>query len=577
MTIMIRVLMFLIVSLMLFSCNGSEVVDRMDGIKAIGNKDPKLATKMLDSVYTDIVDASEYTKMKYELLRVRLNDKNDVIPTSNRMVEVLKDYFNSNGTSREKQEAYFYAGSVYRDLDDTPRAIENFYNSIEAIKESDECDTVLLRNAYSNLFCLFTNVQDDSTALEMADKEYFLSRKINDMTIHSIMHWAESLVDDGQKKRGEKYLDEAFDSIRLEKYAEEDNYIYILLSYYSNLKLKDKANECYALIRRRGLKRNDAFVTYIFGSYYEQQNLPDSAIACYLRIFNEGDNEYAMYDASKKLFHLYSQRGNLAAANRYGAEFIRLSKELDLSKNQKLAATVNNKYKYNLDRKYVQDVEQGRTMYMRATVVVSVSLVLLALLFVIFYILKRNKTLRQQIAVNMKLGEAKEQYKKAIEKLAENMQQLNNVKAELAASTEQLRHSNADIDRYTADLQKAKNELAEKRRQSQTLMQMLHRTEFSVQAEDVVISVKEAARGRRKLEGDDWQQLYAAVDSLYPGFRDILTERLGTFSEQQMQVCYLMRIGLNNPQIKNVSDVPRTTIWRWTKAYGWIYGLPGAQ
>ena len=549
----------------------------MNGIKAIGNKDPKLATKMLDSVYTDIVDASEYTKMKYELLRVRLNDKNDVIPTSNRMVEVLKDYFNSNGTSREKQEAYFYAGSVYRDLDDTPRAIENFYNSIEAIKESDECDTVLLRNAYSNLFCLFTNVQDDSTALEMADKEYSLSRKINDITIHSIMHWAESLVDDGQEERGEKYLDEAFDSIRLEKYADEDNYIYILLSYYSNMKLKDKANECYALIRRRGLKRNDAFVTYIFGSYYEQQNLPDSAIACYLRIFNEGDNEYAMYDASKKLFHLYSQRGNLAAANRYGAEFIRLSKELDLSKNQKLAATVNNKYKYNLDRKYVQDVEQGRTVYMRATVVVSFSLVLLALLFVIFYILKRNKTLRQQIAVDRELGEAKEQYKKALEKLAENTQQLSTVKAELAASTEQLRHSNADIDRYTADLQKAKNELAEKQRQSQTLMQMLHRTEFSVQAEDVVISVKEAARGKRTLEGDDWQRLYSAVDSLYPGFRDILTERLGTFSEQQMQVCYLMRIGLNNPQIKNVSAIPRTTIWRWTKAYGWIYGLPGAQ
>ena len=569
--------MLSIMSLILFSCNGSEVVDRMNGIKAIGNKDPKLATKMLDSVYTDIVDASEYTKMKYELLRVRLNDKNDVIPTSNRMVEVLKDYFNSNGTSREKQEAYFYAGSVYRDLDDTPRAIENFYNSIEAIKESDECDTVLLRNAYSNLFCLFTNVQDDSTALEMADKEYSLSRKINDITIHSIMHWAESLVDDGQEERGEKYLDEAFDSIRLEKYADEDNYIYILLSYYSNMKLKDKANECYALIRRRGLKRNDAFVTYIFGSYYEQQNLPDSAIACYLRIFNEGDNEYAMYDASKKLFHLYSQRGNLAAANRYGAEFIRLSKELDLSKNQKLAATVNNKYKYNLDRKYVQDVEQGRTVYMRATVVVSFSLVLLALLFVIFYILKRNKTLRQQIAVDRELGEAKEQYKKALEKLAENTQQLSTVKAELAASTEQLRHSNADIDRYTADLQKAKNELAEKQRQSQTLMQMLHRTEFSVQAEDVVISVKEAARGKRTLEGDDWQRLYSAVDSLYPGFRDILTERLGTFSEQQMQVCYLMRIGLNNPQIKNVSAIPRTTIWRWTKAYGWIYGLPGAQ
>lgn len=574
---MFRLFFALMSSLILFSCNENKLIGKLDGIKEVGDRNPKLAMRMLDSLCVDISDASEYTKMKYELLRVRLNDKSFIIPTSNKMVEMLAGYFNSNGTSKEKQEAYFYAGSVYRDLDDTPRAIENFYNSIEAIKESDECDTVLLRNAYSNLYYLFTNVQDDSTALEMADKEYSLSRKINDMTIPSIMHWAESLVDDGQKERGEKYLDEAFDSIRLEKYAEEDNYIYILLSYYSNLKLKDKANECYALIRRRGLKRNDAFVTYIFGSYYEQQNLPDSAIACYLRIFNEGKDEYAMYDASKDLFRLYSQRGNLPAANRYGAEFIRLSKELDLSKNQKLAATVNNKYKYNLDRKYVQDVEQGRTVYMRATVAVSVSLVLLALLFVIFYILKRNKTLRQQIAVNMELGEAKEQYKKALEKLAENTQQLSTVKAELAVSTEQLRHSNADIDRYTADLQKAKTELAEKRRQSQTLMQMLHRTEFSVQAEDVVISVKEAARGKRTLEGDDWLQLYSAVDSLYPGFRDILTERIGTFSEQQMQVCYLMRIGLNNPQIKNVSDVPRTTIWRWTKAYGWIYGLPGAQ
>ena len=29
-----------------------------------------------------------------------------------------------------------------------------------------------------------------------------------------------------------------------------------------------------------------------------------------------------------------------------------------------------------------------------------------------------------------------------------------------------------------------------------------------------------------------------------------------------MQMCYLMRIGLTGPQINNVLDISRTTVWR---------------
>ena len=526
---MFRMFLLLIMSLILFSCNGNEAIDRMDEIKSVGDKDPKLAMKMLDSVHTDVVNASEYTRMKYELLKVRLDDKSNIPPTTNRMAEILADYFSRKGTVKEQQEAYFYAGSVYRDLDDTPRAIENFYKSIEAVRGNGQCDTILLRNTYSNLFCLFTNVQDNNTALHMAQKEYSLSCTINDMPINTIMHLASSLMDMNMKKKAEAYLCEALDSIWLEKNVGEDNYIYMLLYDFSNLRLRDKADKCYNLIMSRGLKRNDAFTAYIYGSYYEMPGLTDSAIVCYRRIFEEGKDEYAMYDASKNLFRIYSQKGSLAEANRYGAEFIRLSKRLDLAKNQKLAATVNNKYKYNLDRKYVQKTERERMLYVRATAVVSSLCLLLALGFVIFYIKKNNKVFRQQLAV---------------------ADELSDVKGTCLVLQE---------------------ELAEKTRQNQSLMQMLHRTEISTNAEDEIAIVKEAALGRRKLETDEWQRLYAAVDSLYPEFRDSLIAHLGKFTEQQMQVCYLMCIGLDNPQIKNVSDIPRTTIWRWTKACEWIY------
>jgi len=61
--------------------------------------------------------------------------------------------------------------------------------------------------------------------------------------------------------------------------------------------------------------------------------------------------------------------------------------------------------------------------------------------------------------------------------------------------------------------------------------------------------------------------LYLAIGS------DMLLSRVTALNDQQMQVCYLMRIGMSNPQIRNITDFPRTTIWRWTKTFSWIKEL----
>lgn len=47
-------------------------------------------------------------------------------------------------------------------------------------------------------------------------------------------------------------------------------------------------------------------------------------------------------------------------------------------------------------------------------------------------------------------------------------------------------------------------------------------------------------------------------------------KELDTFTEQQMQVCYLMRIGLSKTQIQNMTNLSRVTIWRWVKKFAWI-------
>ena len=562
-----------IISFLCISCKDNSLLSKMDQIKTVGDENPALALKMLDSIYVDARNASEYTIMKYDLLKIRLEDKSYIPHTSNKVIENLVKYFEDNGTIKDKQEVYYYAGSVYRDLDDTPRGIENFYKSIEAVRDKRECDSIILRNAYSNLYYLFVNVQDYNNALKMAQMEYSISKAINNTTINTMNQITNAYIDLDMNKEGLRYLNETFNLLKDKKYAKEDNFIFLVLYNYSHLKLKDKANECYNLIKKRKLKRMDAFVRNILGNYYMLIGQQDSAIACYESIINEKKNEYAMYDTSKKLFHIYSENGNKDKAIKYGAEFVRMSEKLDLAKNSELAATVNNKYKYHLDQSRMQKMESERTMYLRIALLIGISTVLLTLAFVIFYMRKKNITLRRQLALTDSLNSVKAQMRDIKKNTLLKEQQLASAQSEIAAKEQKMKEISEELQHNEQLLETTQKRLNDKMKQSEQLMQMLHKAELEDSASDVVEAVRKSAEGKKKLSATEWQQLYSAVNSLYPDFKDSLMSRDGNLSEQQMQMCYLMRIGLTGPQINNVVDISRTTVWRWTNANKWIYDI----
>jgi len=98
----------------------------LDIIKRTGDQNPQKALAMLDSLEYEIRESSDYTKAKSDLLRIRLSDKSYIMPTSDIPIRKLIKYFEKEGAAADKQEVYFYAGSVYRDLQDTPRSLEYF-------------------------------------------------------------------------------------------------------------------------------------------------------------------------------------------------------------------------------------------------------------------------------------------------------------------------------------------------------------------------------------------------------------------------------------------------------------------
>lgn len=128
---------------------------KLNQIKEVGDTNPSLAQRMLDSIKWEVRGRSDYVQMKYELLEFRLKDKLYINATSDIGIKRIVTYFDEHGSMSDKREACYYAGCVYRDLHDMPRSLEYYFRAQDIAEKERPCDSVMLRNTYSNLHYLY--------------------------------------------------------------------------------------------------------------------------------------------------------------------------------------------------------------------------------------------------------------------------------------------------------------------------------------------------------------------------------------------------------------------------------------
>ena len=524
---------------LLFSCSDKRALEDYEKIKKIGDEDPSYALAMLDSLEIEIREQSEYVRHKYDLLRIRLNDKAFNTAKSDLMIKELLNYFKDKGSLLEKQEVTYYAGSVYRDLQDAPRSMEYFLKSLEyAQNDGHDCDSLMMRNAYSNLNDLYYKVQNYDAAIKMAQGELEISKQMHKDVILPYLHLGTVYLAQEKRQEAEKAFDAVLDEIIRSKDTSKHQYeLLYLLNDYSYMDLLPKARKCFSMIITDPLEEFSDFPCMAFAQYYDLCGKTDSAIVYCNLVLEKGTDIYNQYDATRLLHRIYNRQGDMKNANRYAAVYLALSDSLDFGKRQELAATVNNQFQYHLDQKKEQSLKDERERYKNTLIIVSLAAILLASFA---YLYKELRT--------------------SLEKTTD---ELSNVNSEL-------QRVNAELSEYEETLKEREQQLSEKMEQNKTVIKLLHQSELEVEAEDVIYAIRQSSTGKKNMTSADWKQFYHAVDELYPSFRDRLLKKLGNFTEQQMQVCYLMRIGLSKSQIQNMTNLSRVTIWRWVKKYDWV-------
>jgi len=560
------------------ACSKQNILDELEHIKFIGNDNPQKALAMLDSLEFDIRESNDYIRSKYDLLRIRLNDKADYHPNSDIVIKRLVEYFEKEGSLSEKQEVYFYAGSVYRDLQDTPRALEYFFKSLDFSNNNKDCDSIMLRNTYSNLHYLQYRVQNYNDAVYMAEKELTVSKQLNTDCVLPYLHLGTSYLALDSSLQAKAAFDLAYEQIENSKdISLHQNSLIYLLCDYSELGVIQKAKECFSLIEGNPLTDFSAFSCIAFAQYYEFSNENDSAIIYCKRILDDGEDIYNMYDATKLLYRIYKKGGDMKSASLYADIYMKLSDSLDFGKRQELAATVNNEYQYHLDHKKEQRLKDEKEKYKNLLYIVFlVSLLLIGLIYIL-YANRRTRHLQEIVKLSSELHRISDDGKQLREDIAEKEQELVQSKKSLAESSEELTNVkrellrvNAELLEYDEALKAKEQQLAERMNQNKTFIKLLHQSELEGKAEDVIYAIRQSSSGKKNMKSADWKQLYQAVDELYPLFKDRLLKELGNFTEQQMQVCYLIRIGLSKPQIQSMTNLSRVTVWRWVKKFDWI-------
>lgn len=99
---------------------------------SLANENADGALTILSGLESDMAEEPEATQMYYQLLCIKASDKAYITHTSDSLILPVLNFFEKVEDQSLLGEVYYYAGRVYRDLGNIPRALDYFHKSLEA-------------------------------------------------------------------------------------------------------------------------------------------------------------------------------------------------------------------------------------------------------------------------------------------------------------------------------------------------------------------------------------------------------------------------------------------------------------
>ena len=536
-----KVIYLLLILLILASCAGNRKYDdlmkRADSIMNVNDDSAKVAIRMLDGIKSQLPEFSQSQKMRYELLRHKAMNKACITFTSDSVMKKVVDYYDNHGSANERMLANYVLGCVYRDMYETPMALE-YYN--KATEQADttaaDCDYGTLYRVYSQMGFLFSKQYLPYQLLDAFGKAVKYAYLAKD-TLNAIINYQ-------NRENAYSYLGNKDSVIAINLHAATmfkqigNNYAAAIAfgcnyNYYIEKKDFINAKKAFEAYNSTGYEGNSnyedakAYVLCLKGTYYMFTGQLDSA--CYilqqsLKFCKSFSNKAA---TTKALAHYYAKVNQPSLAMKYALQSSEYNDSDLIEARKTQLQQVQAMYDYGRNQEIARMAEQKAKRSTQMNYMIVFACVVLFLFLSYVY--------RKQLALKKKrIAASKLVYEDCLLKL----KRLQEEKAQLVA----------EKDKKLAQI------ITEKENAISKLVSEIHdiQNRYSLSSmSDAYLVLKNSsiykkiqcieAHPLEEMTEEDWTELADTVEELIPNFIPMLKNRV---SDRDYRICLLIRLGI---------------------------------
>ena len=497
---------------------------------------PDSALYYLSQLDSQMADEPEETRMYHRLLTLAAEDKLYVPHTSDSLIREIVRYYEGYGDSDKLMMAYYYQGSVWRDMNDAPRAIDCYHRALEAGRHT-RCSDLLI-SIYSQLGTLlaYQGVYDESlqatrTALALCrqyrdtlSSPFFLRNIGRIWGIHwhntdSMLYYYRAALSQALHNR---------DTFTAKVISIELGGVYYDLGKMDTAKVR--------LLKYQDEEDDlDGIVSMTLGCIYSREGQRDSARAYFNRALPYAGLRQQV-TLHEELARLDYAEGRYAEAFSHASQSMALRDSVTSLTETEEVAKINALYNYHRTEEMNRQLEQ-RNRRQRGWLYGIVSAALLAACATAVWLRqkKHEAALQRQKIRNLEA----EQYRRSEAYRAESRRQLAELEVQLCKAEKDkdtARRELLETRHALLELSAAKDRIEQQERG--LLVSQLHRS-------SVYAFFHKAAHEEIRITAENWQELRAAIDAAYDDFTGRLYSLCPHLSEMELHICWLIKIQLS--------------------------------
>lgn len=164
-----QIIILVAVAFAISSCEDATINEQMDKAECLMNEKTDSALIILKKI-DKTIELSESQNARYALLYSQALDKNYIDETNDSLINIAVEYYNENGTAKEKFLSLYYQGRIYHNAHDYAKSILAYTKAEQLIDEVE--DDFIKGLLYNQLAYLYEQYNDYHKALDAYKRAY---------------------------------------------------------------------------------------------------------------------------------------------------------------------------------------------------------------------------------------------------------------------------------------------------------------------------------------------------------------------------------------------------------------------